>query len=579
MTTSIDYYRFLPEPHAILSLTPPETAALLKALNKNVLYTLGNIPTRPVSALRLLIEVLEPFLKTPELEKIFYGPPPFVTPQQTLYELYKELTLFNTLPATYDTTRGFFYTVENGVLNMLPDDCQTRLRVTLQNLLGIEFYLRDLADFWQSRHLHSDMTNEQYVARAFAARLQCEALLRLADGSLGLESVALITLLASPGHLSGCHLYQLSIRDEQYQAEVPLFGAFAITRKAASEVAGQNPCVLYVPGLELQAFHSPALLKAHVIAELGPGSLHRGLPCIDRNQLQRVETLVKQGLHDGHLSLSPVVFSQYFYADVMLSLVNMQRRNVRHAWAWAQPRSGKPAYWTNQIIETASDLRSVMTFETTVQKHAAPAIAAFEKTQPPKPAPAALPTAPKPINLKVYIHDDLKNSARLAIVRHAFFSWLETELEEVSGRKVSITFIQPDGTCALTGFNYKGDYVQVLAAWKERVVEHLNKTASSYSPLDLFLLLTRDNISETIGGMAHLYSSFAVAATTYHRAAAHEVGHMLGAVHEDGDNVFNGWWNETLMKDRDVFSFLRGNAYRFSDKNRNNIRTYLSQFD
>lgn len=54
---------------------------------------------------------------------------------------------------------------------------------------------------------------------------------------------------------------------------------------------------------------------------------------------------------------------------------------------------------------------------------------------------------------------------------------------------------------------------------------------------------------------------------------------MLGAEHDAGEIIYNGWWNETTMHVNDEFSVLRLNAYRFSDRNRETIKTYLGQFD
>ncbi|MNT63011.1 hypothetical protein D3C72_2007830 [compost metagenome] len=52
---------------------------------------------------------------------------------------------------------------------------------------------------------------------------------------------------------------------------------------------------------------------------------------------------------------------------------------------------------------------------------------------------------------------------------------------------------------------------------------------------------------------------------------------MLGATHEDSEVVYDGWWNDTIML-VDEFSPARGNVYRFSEKNRENIRKYLNRF-
>jgi hypothetical protein len=53
---------------------------------------------------------------------------------------------------------------------------------------------------------------------------------------------------------------------------------------------------------------------------------------------------------------------------------------------------------------------------------------------------------------------------------------------------------------------------------------------------------------------------------------------MFGATHEDYEVYYNGWWGETIMVSGTVFSTLRGDAKRFSDKNRENIRNYLEEY-
>jgi len=113
------------------------------------------------------------------------------------------------------------------------------------------------------------------------------------------------------------------------------------------------------------------------------------------------------------------------------------------------------------------------------------------------------------------------------------------------------------------------------------VSKYLENISQTTSPLDKFILLTRHipipgkalGFANSIGGQ------FAIATLQSYRVAAHEIGHMLGANHDAAEIIYEGWWSETTMSSPDAFTIFRLNAYRFSDKNREAIRTYLSQFD
>lgn len=186
-----------------------------------------------------------------------------------------------------------------------------------------------------------------------------------------------------------------------------------------------------------------------------------------------------------------------------------------------------------------------------------------------------------PLNIHVVIHDDLKDYDAHKL-NTDYFSWLKTELEEISERSVIFKFINPGTHPDLSGYHYRNtDESIALRGWKQLVNKFHSKLTQSYyfnSALNPVLLLTRHSINSGVVGIAYNKNYAAISSIGMYRAPAHEIGHMLGATHKDSSIDYDGWWHNSIMLS-DSFSQLRGNIYRFSTKNRENIRTHLSQFD
>ena len=98
-----------------------------------------------------------------------------------------------------------------------------------------------------------------------------------------------------------------------------------------------------------------------------------------------------------------------------------------------------------------------------------------------------------------------------------------------------------------------------------------------YSLMDKHLLLTRNSYDHSglnyNAGLAYFKQKTAIASVAAYGAAAHEIGHLLGATHEDAELKFNGWVCETYTHPRVP---ARSNCYRYSDRNRANITDYLT---
>lgn len=187
----------------------------------------------------------------------------------------------------------------------------------------------------------------------------------------------------------------------------------------------------------------------------------------------------------------------------------------------------------------------------------------------------------RPLLLMVFIHNDLKDCDQQKIYDD-YFSWLKTELENISGRNVAIISSTDFYSPEMHNYSYKNENAtDSLNGWSEMVNNLMSKVANTrpYDPnLSKFLLLTRHPINSRTGGIADQPGRAAIASIVSYQIPAHEVGHMLDASHEDSEIVYNGWWHDTIMS-RDDGSDFRGNTYTFSEKNREYIRNYLNQFD
>ncbi|MEO3723879.1 hypothetical protein ABHN98_04990 [Pseudomonas syringae] len=182
----------------------------------------------------------------------------------------------------------------------------------------------------------------------------------------------------------------------------------------------------------------------------------------------------------------------------------------------------------------------------------------------------------QPLTLNVFIHEDLSSYGRYDLY-NTHFSWFSEEIQNLSGRKISINMFSPAEAKTLSGTNYKNIYAAAsLDAWREKLESHFGSRLKedSHARFNKYLLLTRNDINPSVLGIAQFKGYAGIASITSDMTPAHEAGHMFGATHEDSEILYNGWWSETIMSAES--STLRSDANRFSDKNRENIRNYLN---
>lgn len=578
--TPDSYDRILVSPR-LISVDPSSATHAIYTLNRRAKGIINFMPWRARSALKLLSSAIEPYTDVHNLEHIYQIENPTQmddapTPAITLLGIFEQLLTTNNFASDYNEDAQF-YTQTNNVLERLPPECQAVISTTLNNILGIQFYLDDLAEYWYTALTQSQQTNIEYLASCFAAQLQLIGTLSMDDKSLPLSGVALISPLLSDAELPNSYLYHLAVTSAAH-GDLPLAGAFVIMRHPAHTPLEENPCVLYIPGDNLKYFDNPDLLKTLVCAGFNTPLKNKLLSCIIKIQHSSVNHLIKQGLTKDRIVLNPVQFSPRFFYDQTLQLINLHQQNIRYLWATAPAGGKQKKHWPEHLISNINaELESWVTFSK-------PYISINDSIEPTRSLPALPPTKKadlKPIRIHVYVHNDLAGKYDNASLLNDYFSWAQTELKDITHREVHINIVPPDRAKILKKYHYKNtSETDSIAGWKTLATDYLKTNFHKLSPLEIHLLLTHEDINTSVSGIAeNIGGQFAIASTTRYRVAAHEIGHLLGATHKNGAVIYNGWWHNTLMKTPDFFFTLRGQAYRFSDENREAISHYLKRFD
>ncbi len=181
--------------------------------------------------------------------------------------------------------------------------------------------------------------------------------------------------------------------------------------------------------------------------------------------------------------------------------------------------------------------------------------------------------AARSLTVTVYLHNDLADMREEQVRKDYFEHWL-SEMRSFSQHPIELIFRR--NVERITDIDYAGmPAAQLLDTFSEEVNEQGRYGVFSF--MDKHLLLTRNTYDESgsdrLGGLANFKYNTAISSLGAYGTPAHEIGHMLGATHEDAELKFNGWICETYTYPNRAAA--RSNCYRYSDKNRATIADYL----
>lgn len=188
-------------------------------------------------------------------------------------------------------------------------------------------------------------------------------------------------------------------------------------------------------------------------------------------------------------------------------------------------------------------------------------------------------TAKKAITIVAVVHEDVPSSTSETLYADHFRP-LVVELESFTERKVHVVF---SGSAPYTQFDYKGDdSMATLRRWETmgfKLLSEFKKEGLEVDDLTKVILLTHDPLNDQTAGVALIWPAtstgqFAISSLGSYRYVGHEIGHLMGARHEDSETQYNGWWAETYMvPERDN---IKSVSYTYSDANRQRIKNYLA---
>lgn len=180
----------------------------------------------------------------------------------------------------------------------------------------------------------------------------------------------------------------------------------------------------------------------------------------------------------------------------------------------------------------------------------------------------------RPITLYIFVHSDVHPTTAHTLGR-AHFKVFTDEIQSITGRHFNFKEIR--NVPGMTDFNYKTpDEGDALRRWQIAAIAYKNLHGLGWGKTERYILVTQDPINDRVLGCAYLGQPPIIACTKHYQVIGHEVGHSFNATHEDAELGWNAWGGvcETMMYA--TVSNIRGNCYRFTQKNRKNIKDFLS---
>ncbi|KAF1004854.1 MAG: hypothetical protein GAK28_03688 [Luteibacter sp.] len=179
------------------------------------------------------------------------------------------------------------------------------------------------------------------------------------------------------------------------------------------------------------------------------------------------------------------------------------------------------------------------------------------------------------VTLNMFVHDDVMGYMTPEHVHAGYVAWwLDDALRTTMPfTKIDVTYHSLiRGVTDIPYMHAKAliDWTRTAKRWAEE-----EDIAYEDTHLNKFMLITLLPPESKVTGIAWQEGNSAMSAISgRYRIVAHELGHLFGAVHENGAIQYkSGWWCESNMY---PFAWaFRSNCYTYSDDNQRRMRAYI----
>ncbi len=183
----------------------------------------------------------------------------------------------------------------------------------------------------------------------------------------------------------------------------------------------------------------------------------------------------------------------------------------------------------------------------------------------------------RPINLYIFIHDDIPSSTASTLL-HDYFALFTKEITSFTGRRFIFNKIRH--VPGITDFKYTSKHengdIAALSRWAEIAQRFQVSHNLLWGKTERYILVTKDSLTDTGLGIAYLKEPPLIACIKYPQVIAHEVGHSFNGTHEHAmlSVDTSGAVCESFIYAKN--SNTRAKCFRYTQANRDRIAAFLS---